>query len=305
MKADPEIADIDWAALDHRKLGQLISAIEERTPEGRRSIAALQERDWPGLTLGITGPPGCGKSTLVAALIRELRRRDQSVGVLAVDPSSRRTGGALLGDRVRMMDFATDPRVLIRSLGARGHPGGLAPAVADLARLLRAAGYGWTLIETVGVGQGEVEVAAQADVTLVVQAPGQGDDVQAMKKGLLEVADFWVVNKSDLPGAEQLAVDLATWAAGTPDNICRTNALTGEGVTALVDQIEKRRAAPSPAAPSEARTAEIRQRALHLLAARLDRRLRNSPLPPGDTWQAAEHIVAELLREPSSSNPAT
>src|SRR5437763_1545832 len=112
MKNDPDNAATDWAPLDARALGRLMTAIEERTPEGRRSITALQQREWPGITVGITGPPGCGKSTLVAALIRELRRRDESVGVLAVDPSSRRTGGALLGDRVRMMDFATDSRVL-------------------------------------------------------------------------------------------------------------------------------------------------------------------------------------------------
>lgn len=285
-----------WAALDQRRLGQLMTAIEERTPEGRRSITALQQHEWPGITVGITGPPGCGKSTLVSALIRELRRRDEAVGVLAVDPSSRRTGGALLGDRVRMMDFATDARVLIRSLGSRGNAGGTAPAVADLARLLRAAGYGWALIETVGVGQGEVEIAAQADVTLVVQAPGAGDDIQAMKKGLLEVADLWVVNKSDLPGADQLALDLSTWTTDAPEKICRTKALSGEGVATLVNRIiQSRDASPSSATQSEVRAAEIRREALILLSAHLDRRLRDLPLPPGDTWQAAERIVSEIV----------
>jgi LAO/AO transport system kinase len=296
MKNDTANAVGDWAALDIRALGRLMTAIEERTPEGRRSITALQAREWPGITVGITGPPGCGKSTLVAALIRELRRRDEAVGVLAVDPSSRRTGGALLGDRVRMMDFATDSRVLIRSLGTRGNPGGLAPSVADLARLLRAAGYAWTLVETVGVGQGEIEIAAQADVTLVVQAPGGGDDIQAMKKGLLEVADLWVVNKADLPGSDQLALDLTAWTADAPEKICRTNALSGEGVAALVDLISQRRGAISsaPARP-EIRAEEIRREALILFAAHLDRRLREQPLPPGDSWQAAEHIVAEIV----------
>jgi len=304
MSETPDAEADGWAALDIRQLGRMMTSIEERTPEGRRSITALQQREWPGITVGITGPPGCGKSTLVSALIRELRRRNEAVGVLAVDPSSRRTGGALLGDRVRMMDFATDSRVLIRSLGTRGNPGGLAPAVADLARLLRAAGYGWALIETVGVGQGEVEIAAQADVTLVVQAPGLGDDIQAMKKGLLEVADLWVVNKSDLPGADQLALDLSTWTSDTPERICRTNSISGDGIAALVDRILERRSTLLPSAQSDARKAEIRRQALTLMAARLDRRLADPQLPSGDSWQAAEEIVAEIMKEtPPPASP--
>lgn len=294
----PAAGATQWTALDARQLGRLLSAIEERSGEASGVTAQLQAGEWPGITVGITGPPGCGKSTLIAALIRELRRREQSVGILAIDPSSLRNGGALLGDRVRMMDFATDPRVLIRSVAARGSQGGVAPGIADMARLLRAAGFTWVFIETLGVGQGELDIAAQADLTVVVQAPGSGDDIQAMKKGLLEIGQLIVVNKSDLPGADQVVHDLAAWTVSSPDQICRTSAISGEGISALVDAMERH---PRPGAAGgtqgDARRAEIRRLAMTQLARRLDQRLRNGPLPEGDTWQAAERIVAGMLND--------
>ncbi|MEY4938610.1 MAG: hypothetical protein RIQ93_345 [Verrucomicrobiota bacterium] len=296
--SEPAVGASRWTALDARQLGRLLSAIEERSAEASRVIAELQAGHWPGITVGITGPPGCGKSTLIAALIRELRRRGQSIGILAIDPSSLRNGGALLGDRVRMMDFATDPRVLIRSVAARGSQGGVAPGIADMARLLRAAGFTWVFIETLGVGQGELDIAAQADLTVVVQAPGSGDDIQAMKKGLLEIAQLIVVNKADLAGADQVVRDLAAWTVSSPDQICRTSAVSGEGIAALVDAMERHpRPDATVRATADSRRAEIRRLALMHLTRRLEQRLRGGPLPEGDTWQAAERIVAEMLSD--------
>jgi len=304
VKAATPAPPVDWAALDPRRLGRLLTAIEERTPAGRELVSELQGRSWPGVTVGITGPPGGGKSTLIGGLVRELRRRGESVGVLAVDPSSPRGGGALLGDRVRMMEFAGDPRVVVRSIAARGSVGGVTPAVADMARLLRAAGFTWVLVETVGVGQGEWDVAAQVDLTVVVQAPGLGDDIQAMKKGLLECGDLLVVNKADRPGADTLARDLAAWAATEPERVLRTSAKSGEGVAALLDAIERRRRErPAGGDVETSRREEIRRLALSHLARRLDQRLRTGLLPSGSTWQAAEAVAAELLKpdEPGTS----
>jgi len=289
----------DWTALDWRGLGRWMSEIESGTPAGRRACQALQARDWPGCNLGITGPPGCGKSTLVGALAREWTRRGERVAVLAVDPSSALGGGALLGDRVRMMEGSSDERVFIRSLATRGQAGGLVLAVADLARLLRAAGYGRVLIETVGVGQNELAVAAQADATVVVQAPGLGDEIQAMKHGVLEIADVLVVNKDDQPGAAQLAGELADWTGVPAARIFRTNALTGEGVVALADAL----AAPQPRNHSRRRE-EIRAIAFSLFAAELDRRLDAGSLPPGDSWSVAGELLDQWRRQPGGGgNP--
>lgn len=288
------MSGMDWKALGPRALGRWMSAIENGQVEPPEALACLQETEWPGRTVGVTGPPGCGKSTLVAAMTRELRRRGESVGILAIDPSSHKTGGAVLGDRIRMMDLASDPLVIIRSLAARGHLGGLIPTVSDLARLLRAAGYEWVFVETVGVGQSEVEIAARADLTLVVQAPGLGDDVQALKRGLLEAADLWVVNKCDLPGADLLVRDLQQWVAATEDRVLSTSASAGTGVPELLDALA--RLEPNPRTEDSRRLEEVRSLALEKLRRTLDEELRSQPLPEGDTWSAAEKVVARLLR---------
>ena len=156
------------------------------------------------MIVGITGPPGAGKSTLVDALAREIRRQGRTAGIIAVDPTSRRTGGAILGDRIRMLDHHADPGIFIRSMATRGTSGGLAKATADLAALLDAAGKDFVIIETVGVGQDEVEIAAIAQITVVVLVPGMGDDVQAIKAGIMEIADIFVINKSDQLGADRM-----------------------------------------------------------------------------------------------------
>jgi LAO/AO transport system kinase len=174
----------------------------------------LYPRGGKAHVVGVTGPPGAGKSTLVSALIAELRSAGRSVGVIAVDPSSPITGGALLGDRVRMQAYASDPDVFIRSMAARGHAGGLASTSAAAAAVLDAVGFELILLETVGTGQSEVEVAASADTTVVLEAPEMGDEVQAIKAGLLEVADIVVVNKGDRPGAQRTASQLRAMLTG-------------------------------------------------------------------------------------------
>ena len=193
---------------DRRSLARLLTTVENRTPVAEAALRILYPKAGKAHLVGITGPPGAGKSTLVSALIAEVRGRGRSVGVIAVDPSSPITGGALLGDRVRMQAYSADRDVFIRSMAARGHAGGLASTSAAVAAVLDACGFDLVLLETVGTGQSEVEVAAAADTTVVLEAPEMGDEVQAIKAGLLEVADIVVVNKGDRPGAQRTASQL-------------------------------------------------------------------------------------------------
>ena len=187
---------------DRRALARLITRVENRTPDALAALAALHPHTGRAAIVGVTGAPGTGKSSLVNALALALRRRGQTVGIVAVDPTSPFSGGAVLGDRVRMIDLAGDAGVFIRSMASRGSLGGLAAATGDVVRALDAAGFAVILVETVGAGQGEVEIARMAHTTIVVDAPGLGDDVQAIKAGILEIADILVVNKADRPGAQ-------------------------------------------------------------------------------------------------------
>ena len=193
---------------DVRALGRLLTWVENGAPELRQVLAAAAPLTGQARVLGLTGAPGVGKSTLSGALVAAYRQRGLRVGVLAVDPSSPFTGGALLGDRVRMTAHTTDPGVYIRSLASRGHLGGLSWATPQALRVLDAAGYDVVIVETVGVGQAEVEIASLADTTLVLLAPGMGDGIQAAKAGILEIADVLVVNKADRPGADDTYRDL-------------------------------------------------------------------------------------------------
>jgi LAO/AO transport system kinase len=272
---------------DRRALARLLTLVEDGTRGQQRDvIAELHPRAGNARLLGITGAPGVGKSSVTSALITELRRRGRRVGVLAVDPSSPLTGGALLGDRIRMQDHHGDVDVFVRSIAARGHLGGLAAAVPSAALVLDAAGFDDVLIETVGVGQSEVDVAAMADTTLVVLAPGLGDSVQAAKAGILEIADVLVVNKADQPGSGRLTAELegmlalgaavaadARHASGGPGGwrppVLATVAVRGEGVVDVVDAIDAHGRTVAAAEPDARAVARARRWIVELAAGRL------------------------------------
>jgi LAO/AO transport system kinase len=233
---------------DPRSLARLVSLVEDESAELRRVMKVIAPLTGHAHVVGLTGSPGVGKSTLTSALVRAYRDQRLRVGVVAVDPSSPFSGGALLGDRVRMQDHATDDQVFIRSMASRGHLGGLSWATPQTVRILAAAGFDVVLIETVGVGQAEVEIASLADTALVVVAPGLGDSIQAAKAGILEIADIFSVNKSDRPGAQEAVRDLRTMLAmasyGASDwkpPIVSTVAATGDGIADLAAAIGRHR----------------------------------------------------------------
>jgi LAO/AO transport system kinase len=218
---------------DQRALARAASLIESGHPEAAALLREIAPNAGHALILGVTGAPGVGKSTLCDQIIKLLRAEGKTVGVIAVDPSSPYSGGAILGDRIRMQRHHADPGVFIRSMATRGVPGGLARATADLATLLDAAGRDVVIIETVGVGQGEIDIVRLAQVTVVVLAPGVGDDVQAMKAGVMEIADVFVINKADMPGVEALQHDLASWNRKT----LRTVASEGQGIAEVIAEV--------------------------------------------------------------------
>jgi len=265
---------------DLRSLARLLSLTESGSPALRQVMAAIAPSGGQARVIGLTGSPGVGKSTVTAALVRAYRAGGLRVGVLAVDPTSPFTGGALLGDRVRMQDHATDSGVFIRSMATRGHLGGLSVAAPQALRIMDAAGFDVICVETVGVGQAEVEVASLADTTLVIMAPGLGDSIQAAKAGILEIADIFVVNKSDRPGAQEVVRDVRTIVAMVPyaadawkPPIVSATAVTGEGIDELAErldahwtwlggsgELERRRQARAREEISAIAVAQIRQR---------------------------------------------
>ena len=277
---------------DRRALAQLLTAVENRTEVAEVALRRLYPLAGRAQLIGITGPPGAGKSTLVAALIAELRRAGRPVAVVAVDPSSPITGGAVLGDRVRMQAYASDDGVFIRSMASRGHAGGLSPATSAAAAVFDAAGFDVVLIETVGTGQSEVEVAATADTTVVVEAPEMGDEVQAIKAGLLEVADLIVVNKGDRPGAHRTAGQLQAMLADTPregrpgrpapkhPDVLVTTAATGEGVPELMAALDRHRATARGSDGASMRAARAEAQIWAILADRLHERARSIEAAP-------------------------
>jgi LAO/AO transport system kinase len=229
----------DWARQiregNTRALARAASGVENRDPRALDVLRELAPFAGRARIVGITGPPGAGKSTLVDALAVALRQRSQTVAIVAVDPTSRLTGGAILGDRIRMQQHHADNGIFIRSMATRGSSGGIARTTSDMVRLMDAAGRDYVLIETVGVGQDEIEIAGLAQVTVVVLVPGLGDDVQAIKAGIMEIADIFVINKSDQPGADRLENELR--AEGFHAPILHTIATDGTGIETLLDQV--------------------------------------------------------------------
>lgn len=231
---------------DRRALARVISLVEAGAPEGHEAVRLLYRRTGRAHTIGITGSAGTGKSTLTAALARAYRAQNKTVGVVAVDPSSPFTHGALLGDRIRMQDLSSDPGVFVRSMASRDALGGLAPATADVVSVLDGAGKDIVIIETVGAGQDEVEVASAAMTTIVLLTPGAGDDVQAMKAGIMEIADVLVIHKADLPNADHLLRQVASMVEGTSRDgwrvpVLKASSAKNEGIDTLVETLERHR----------------------------------------------------------------
>jgi LAO/AO transport system kinase len=285
---------------DPRALARALSLVEDGRPEGSSLIAALYPGTGNAWSIGVTGPPGAGKSTLVDHLARVLRARGATVGILAVDPTSAFTGGAILGDRVRMQSHAADPGVFIRSMATRGHLGGLARATADAALVLDAAGRDYVIIETVGVGQDEIDIVRLADVSVVTLVPGAGDEVQALKAGIMEIADIFVVNKADRDGADRMVSSIeamlalqAVPAGGWVTPVLKTEATRGVGVAELLDALDRFRAS-SPSVVATRRTARSRFQ-LHdqLVGVFLDRVA--SLVTTAELDAAAERIAARAV----------
>jgi LAO/AO transport system kinase len=292
---------------DRRALARLVTLIENEAPEAREYLARLYPASGRAQIVGVTGSPGAGKSTLVTQICRELRQRDLRVGVVAVDPSSPFTGGAILGDRIRMQELAGDPKVFIRSMASRGSLGGLAASTRDVARALDAAGYDVVIIETVGAGQAEVEIVRAAHTVLVVTVPGMGDDIQALKAGILEIADIFVVNKADRPGADQTAAELrmllslATKQPKSPDvwrvPILKTSATQGEGIAELVEALFRHRAFLKESGQLAQRNQrQVRSEVLALLQQALARRLKQE-VAEGE-WSSLIDAVVEHQANP-------
>ncbi|HEX7787164.1 MAG TPA: methylmalonyl Co-A mutase-associated GTPase MeaB [Methylomirabilota bacterium] len=309
---------------DRLALARLITRVENRAPEVPAIMQAIHERTGRAYVLGITGPPGAGKSTLVDRVTSLLRAEQHPVGVIAVDPSSPFTGGAVLGDRIRMQTHTLDPGVFIRSMATRGSLGGLARATGDVIKLLDAFGFPWIVIETVGVGQTELDIVRQADTTVVALVPESGDSVQAMKAGLMEVADIFVVNKADRDGAHALMAELRFsvhlhYTSGAPRDVdwevpvLAAQAVNDVGMEALLQQVKRHRGALEQAGALEKRRQARRRADLEALlveeyTARLTALAQRDPelartveaVTGGqlDVYSAVTRILSETLKRP-------
>lgn len=289
---------------DRGSLARLLSLIERGGDDARTIGRLTYPKSGNAYTVGITGAPGAGKSTLTSAVIGHLRAQDLNVAVLAIDPSSPFTGGAILGDRVRMQDHATDTGVFIRSMATRGHLGGLSLATTEAIRLLDAVGCPWILVETVGVGQVEVEIAGKADTTVVVVNPGWGDAVQANKAGLMEIADIFVINKADRKGADETRRDLEQMLdlsdlahdAWRPP-ILQTTATSGEGVEELWNTVAQHREhSTTTGLLQRRRSFRLREELREIVERRLEHRARE--ICSGNEWDALQTKVLENQLDP-------
>ena len=282
---------------DPRAIARAISLIEDESPSGAELVRRVFGHTGRAYLIGVTGPPGAGKSTLVDRLTSEIRKRGRTVGVVAVDPTSPFSGGAILGDRVRMQSHAGDEGVFIRSMATRGHLGGLARATSEVALVLDAAGKDVVLIETVGVGQDEVDIVRTADVSIVTMVPGAGDEVQALKAGIMEIADIFVINKADREGADRtigtIEAMLSLQAFGHGQwrpPILKTEATTGRGVVELLDTIERFRA-HAAASQGSRRRARAEWRVRELLGQRFLQHVERHVLAAGELEQTLDSIA--------------
>ena len=292
---------------DRAALARVLSLLERGDAVAREVGRLAYKKSGNGYTVGITGAPGAGKSTLTSSLIKHLRQQQLEIAVLAIDPSSPFTGGAILGDRVRMQDHATDPGVFIRSMATRGHLGGLSLSTPEAIRMLDAVGRAWILVETVGVGQVEVEIAGKADTTVVVLNPGWGDSVQANKAGLMEIADIFVINKADRTGVEETRRDIEQMLelSDLPHEAWRppiiaTIGNTGEGVPALWDAVlEHRQAIETTGELKSRRDFRLREELREIVARRLEQRARE--ICTGEVWDGLQTQVLDKTLDPWSA----
>ncbi|MBI4164810.1 MAG: methylmalonyl Co-A mutase-associated GTPase MeaB [Acidobacteria bacterium] len=285
-------------------MARAISAVEDGTPEGHQLVKELFPHSGKASVIGVTGSPGVGKSTLVEKLAADFRLNGERVGIVAVDPTSPFSGGAILGDRIRMQSLFADDGVYIRSMATRGHLGGLAVSAQDVVTVLDAAGCGVVLIETVGVGQDEVEIARHADVTVLVLIPGMGDDVQTFKAGVMEIADIYVINKADRPGVERVEQELRAMLAISPRRsdwsppLIRTVATQGEGIQELRAALSQFRAFAEKNALRLRRREQSRARLLETVRQRLLEKVLGQL--PAEALDAYADDLASHRRDPHS-----
>ena len=291
---------------DTRALSRVITRVENRSADSLDILRQLFRHTGKSQIIGVTGSPGSGKSTLVDRVAAEFRKKNNAVGIIAVDPSSPFTGGAILGDRIRMQTLGVDPGVYIRSMATRGHLGGLAAATADVAAVLEAAGKDPVLIETVGVGQDEIDIVKLAEISIVVLVPGMGDDIQALKAGIMEIGDIFVINKCDRPGVEKMErailglLSLGHRADGWQPPIVKTTATKGEGVAELLEAIDRyyvffRNSISRSRKKQEAE----RQRLINLLEERLVNTAVEQIFPDGELNDLV-NAIAERRQDPYS-----